>query len=431
MNRREAAEYTLKALKKAGAQTASCRVTDGYTEELNSEAGEFSLYRTLFDSSLSMYAVKDGKKGTANLNSLEKKDIDEAAAGCVAAAEAAEPDDANDTAELIENKRFTDGVLEADKNALFDGVKGYMAELKDKYPKINLEQFIAKYKKSDTVFLNSKGVDFEWARGNYNYNSMFSGHDGDKSTSFNGYSADFTDPRQNFMDIGNNRMVIEDTLKQFDPQPIDGKFVGPVILSPECAEELLFYALMIFAGEANLINGTSIWKDKLNTVTSHSSLNIASNPRDSRIVCGERITGDGFEAKDTDIIKDGVLKSFILSLYGSKKTGNPRSANQSFNLIAAPGNKSLSEIIAGVDRGLLINRFSGGVPSANGDFSGVAKNSFAIKGGKMAGPINETMISGNLEKLLQSVVAISKETAANGSCVLPWLALDGVTISGK
>ena len=47
------------------------------------------------------------------------------------------------------------------------------------------------------------------------------------------------------------------------------------------------------------------------------------------------------------------------------------------------------------------------------------------------GAVSETMISGNLADLLNSLVAISRETVENGSSVLPYMAFDGVVISGK
>ena len=59
------------------------------------------------------------------------------------------------------------------------------------------------------------------------------------------------------------------------------------------------------------------------------------------------------------------------------------------------------------------NRFSGGMPGVNGDFSGVAKNSFLIENGKVTTPISETMISGNLAEMLNSIIAVSADTVCD------------------
>ena len=54
-----------------------------------------------------------------------------------------------------------------------------------------------------------------------------------------------------------------------------------------------------------------------------------------------------------------------------------------------------------IDKGALVNRLSMGSPAANGDFSGVIKNSFLIEDGGLSGALSETMISGNTINMLK------------------------------
>ena len=95
------------------------------------------------------------------------------------------------------------------------------------------------------------------------------------------------------------------------------------------------------------------------------------------------------------------------------------------------GDQSLADILRGIDRGLLVSRFSGGSPASNGDFSGIAKNSFLIEHGQITSAVSETMISGNLAEMVNHLRGISRETVRNGYSLLPWFAVDGITISGK
>ena len=76
-------------------------------------------------------------------------------------------------------------------------------------------------------------------------------------------------------------------------------------------------------------------------------------------------------------------------------------------------------------------RFSGGSPAPSGEFSGVAKNSFLIENGKIACPLTETMISGCVPDMLKNIRDISSDALKDGSGSLPYIAFDGVTISGK
>ena len=54
-----------------------------------------------------------------------------------------------------------------------------------------------------------------------------------------------------------------------------------------------------------------------------------------------------------------------------------------------------------------------------------------IENGKITGAVTETMINGNLGELFANAVAVSKEVSCDGSTVLPYMAAEGVVISGK
>ena len=93
--------------------------------------------------------------------------------------------------------------------------------------------------------------------------------------------------------------------------------------------------------------------------------------------------------------------------------------------------KSLEEIIKSIDKGIIIGRFSGGQPASNGDFSGVAKNSFYVENGEIKYAVSETMINGNMADAFNNLRAISSDVVCDGDNVLPYVAFDGLTISGK
>ena len=97
----------------------------------------------------------------------------------------------------------------------------------------------------------------------------------------------------------------------------------------------------------------------------------------------------------------------------------------------APGDTPIDEIIANTERGIILARFSGGIPNAQLDFSGVAKNSFYVEDGMVRYPLVETMVSGNFQKLLMNVRALSRETVNFGDGAYPYMAASGVTISSK
>jgi PmbA protein len=86
-------------------------------------------------------------------------------------------------------------------------------------------------------------------------------------------------------------------------------------------------------------------------------------------------------------------------------------------------------MIAEIERGILVTRFSGNVDPVSGDFSGAVKGGRMIRNGELAEPLCGTMIAGNVFDLLPTVSAVSREQERLFSDVLPYLRLDGVTIT--
>lgn len=425
------ADKSLAALKNNGADKAQCSVRFTETHEFNVDGGKFSLFRTLFDNSLTLTAVKDDKKGSVGINRLDDESIAAAAVNCLAIADSGAADPAWAFAEKSENGTFTEGSPEADLDLLFDRTEELMNDIKAQFPLILMEQMIVTHKKRHTVFKNSFGVEYEVLSGNYEIELMFSAHEGEKSSSFFG-SGVYTDRLDTpFMELGTIREDLANVSKQLDTKPLEGKFTGVAVFPPSSLDTFIGSALGNFASDGTLLDGTSPWKDSLGKVVADSAITISAAPLDERIVCGERFTGEGFLSENYDIIKDGVLESFMLSGYVANKTGLPRAKNSSYAIVMKPGETPYADIIAGIERGILVGRFSGGEPGTSGDFSGVAKNSFLIENGKITCALSETMISGNLGELLKNVHAISSEVVCDGATVLPYAALGGVTVSGK
>lgn len=428
---KEIAAYTLSCLKKYGADDAQCKVRFSDVDEINVDAGEFSLMRSTFDSSVTMKVIKDSKKGVIAINKTDKESIDAAAKECVANAEVSAVDDCLSIAEKEENEDFSYGVAESDRDKFFEKIREYMVDLKNDYPKVFVEQLIANYSEATSVFANTNGVEFSYRTAYYSMGSMYSAHDGDKTTSFNSTGIDFTDLDKKILDMGTQRMMYELCEKELDAVPFEGKFTGTAVFAPSCLGDVIATAIDNFTGDEAIIDSTSPWRHSLGQKVASDALTVSLIPIDDRVIGGERYTAEGYKTKNCDIIKNGVLENFTLSEYAARKSGEKRCSTLSGCMEVKAGDTPYADLLKKIDKGILVCRISGGSPASNGDFSAVAKNSFLIENGKITKPISETMISGNLAEMLQNITDISRETAEDGSCVLPWVAFDGVTVSGK
>ena len=429
-NLKKAAEYILSSLKKEGADDAQVSVSEGRVEEFNIDAGEFSLIRSVFNSGASMKVIKDMRKGTAAVNQLDKEAIDNAVTECMAAAATGVEDDALSIAGMQENEDFVSGALSPDKEAFFRSLIKFNNDVKEQFPEIMLEQVIASYSYGKHVFANTNGVLFTEEDGSYSVSLMYSAHNEENVTSFNCAAVDFLDPNQDILECADIKTLLQRAVSELDSQPFSGKFTGTAVFSPVCLCDFISNITDSFTGDLALIEGTSPWKDSLGKEVAGKDFTLSVIPLSEEIVCGERITSDGYKAENFDIIKNGVLESFSLSEYAARKTGLSRSPSTSGCVRVESGKEALDTIIGGIKEGILVCRFSGGEPAGNGDFSGVAKNSFLIKDGKIAGAISETMISGNIAHMLKNIRGISSESVNYGSCIMPYAAFDGITVSG-
>lgn len=428
---KDIARYALACLKKYGADEAQCKVRFGDVDEINVDAGEFSLMRSTFDSAVLMTVIKDKKKGVISINKTDRESIDCAAKECVASAEVAAVDDCLSMAEKDVNEDFVFGVEQGDRDKFFDRINEYVNDVKECYPKVIIEQLIARFFDSKSVFANTNGVEFSYRCNYYSLGSMYSAHDGDKTTSFNSTGIDFVDLDKKIIDMSTQRMMYKMCEKELLASPFDGKFTGTAVIAPSCLDSILAAAIGNFTGNSAIIDSTSPWRNKLGEKVASDILSVSLIPIDERTIGGERYTSEGYKTQNCDIIENGVLKSFTLSEYAARKSGEKRCSTLSGCMEVKNGETPYEELIKNIEKGILVGRLSGGAPASNGDFSAVAKNSFLIENGKITRPILETMLSGNLADMLMNVSDISKETCEDGSNVFPWIAFNGVTVSGK
>ena len=424
------AQEILQEAKKQGADYAQCSVSESEKKEFNVDGGRFSLMRTLYNRNVVITVLKEQRKGTVQINRFDEDAVKTAVQDAIAAADSGKPDAAWEFASEPTDRDFVEGEPACDTNRLFARTKELLEMIGERHPKILMEQMITSHDSGKVIYSTSNGITYRSHWGAYSFSLMYSAHEGEKSTSFYGSDITLKDLDKPVIDCGFIERDLAMVEQQLDPKPLEGKFVGPVVLAPYALSEIVLWTIMgNFVSDCCLIDGSSIWKDKLGETVADPRFSMSFRPFRDDVVVPNRHTGEGYPTENYDLIRDGRLVSFALSQYGANRTGGKRAGNDGSNMIVASGDKPLEEIIAGIDRGVLVMRFSGGSPSPAGEFSGVAKNSFLIENGKIAGALTETMISGSVPEMLKSIRDISSDTLQDGSESLPYIAFDGITVS--
>jgi len=430
MTDREIARYALRRCREAGAGKAVCTLTFGEKKELNVEVGRMTLLRTTFDASLGLLALDGDRKGTTSINKLDSAAIDAAAERAMSLAGSSQPDPANEIAEAQPAGEFSHGPEKPDLDLMADRLQEFLDGAGRAYPNTILETAVLEHRTGRQYFLNSNGVDFLSRTGQFGFSVMFTTKADGKSSSFNSAGFSAADLARPLRECARVDALLEESSRQLETRSVPEKFVGELIATPDSLDDFLGF-LTGNLGDYPLITGTSVYKDKLGAKVASEKLTVHARPLSPELASRYFVTGDGYPARDATVVDRGVLRTFLLSLYGARKTGKERAANNGGCWMVEGGDTPYADMLRSVERGVLVCRFSGGAPSANGDFSGIAKNSWYVRDGRIAWPLSETMISGNMASMLLEVKDVSRETVNFGSAVAPWVRFGGVTVSGK
>ena len=422
---RATGEHYLHAMVRHGISKAQVRIVETERHELNAEVGRLNLMRTTHDLRVVLVGIIDGKRGTVVLNKRDEDALKDAVQELCSVAAGSAPDAANDIAAAQPAQRFSRGPEAPDHDHMAHRMGETLEHARNRYPTVVIRQGFVDFVRKHDVLLNSNGVDYETRVGRYGATLMFGAREGTQQSSFNytGFVRESLD--RPLHECATTERLLRQSTEQVRTRKVPRKFTGALVITPDCLDSFLGF---LFQGVSDvpLISGTSAYQDRLGEPVMSTSVSITSRPRE--LAGGYFVTDDGFEAHDAPLVEKGVLRSYLLSLYGANKTGMPR-ADTGGCWVVDPGAATLDELIGGVEEGLLITRFSGGRPNDKGDFSGIAKNSYYIRDGALEFPVSETMVSGNLERLLNDIDAVSKERADFGHRVYPWVRAGGVGMS--
>ncbi len=428
MTEQSLARQTLAGILRAGFDKATCRVSQDELHELQAETGEINLFRTSFETDVSLSGIAGGRRASLSINKTDEAAVGAAINDLKTMADGANEDPAHDIAEFQSPERFQGGVGEPDYDAMFDRVVEFQRYAKAQYPTLNIRSVAATFVRRRSCLVNSNDVLFETERGLYRVALSFSSREGTNNSSmmYTGFATyDLNTPIQ---DATNVDALLRQSTEQVETRHIPKKFKGNLVIAPNCLTDFTGF-LTARIGDGPMIADTSVYKGKLGQSVASPLLTLRSMPCSDDLAGGYWVTGDGYKAADLTLLEAGVLQSYLLSLYGANKLGMERAVNSGGAYVVDGGDVSCDQLIGDVEEGILITRFSGGRPNDRGDFSGVAKNSYYIRDGRIQFPIKETTVSGNMVDLLASIDAVSAERLNFGYSLLPWVRARGVTAS--
>lgn len=419
------AQQALALMREHGFDDAQVTASRTQLHELNVNHGEPSLLRSTDNSRLALAGIVDGRMASAELTDLRPQALRERIGALFADAAAAPQDEAN-AVSGGQHAGIAKGPQEPDLDALAGTVRELLALRARETPRAMVDEADARHVRVCSRTLTTRGSDLALALGSYGMTVLATARDGSRSSSLNYTwgSADELDGMAVAERFGIGRML-RDLERQIDARPLPGPFTGEVVLTPHAAASLLEWLLGQLA-DTQLIAGSSLFRDRVGQAIAGPLLGLRS--RFDGPGCAP-LTADAHVAPPLELVRGGVLLALTPSLYGSRKTGlaHVPVAGQGWEIAA--GDQAEASLVAGVRRGAIVGRLSMGTPAANGDFSAVIKNSFAIDGGTLGPALAETMISGNVARMLRDITGVSRERLDSGALLLPSLRIGNLHFS--
>ncbi len=215
-----------------------------------------------------------------------------------------------------------------------------------------------------------------------------------------------------------------------------------MLFAPDAFFDVFVAPLVSAASAIAVQRGRSPLSGKLGTRIGSTELEILDDPTDRTLGgCGS-FDREGQPAVPYPLVTRGALAGYLYNGYAAAVEGTNSTGNATGGARGVPGlgthalvvrggtGGSREQILGEFGRGLFVQRFSGTVDAASGDFSGVAKSSRWVEGGKVVRPVREMLLSGNVYQLLHQIARLSSvEERLSGSARAPYAIVDGLSVT--
>jgi PmbA protein len=331
---------------------------------------------------------------------------------------------------------YDEGIRSFDAVSEIAIAENFIRKIESAFPSISVDLSVSASSGSFRL-LNSEGVDLEYKESLYSVSVSCS------YVMKGGVKIDTWESDSGLKPLDYGRLasiLIERIERALTPEKLDSG-IYPVILPPSASAR---FAGMIASG----LNGQAVWKgvsplaDKAGEKVFNELFTLIDDPRIPGSPYTAPFDGEGINTVKRPLINKGVVEGFIADLkyaerLGIEPTGNAARGfsslpSPSFNgLTMEPGKAEFSEIIKGIDKGIVAQQFIGLGQSntLNGDFSANLDLAFLVENGEIKGRLKDCMISGNVYDLMKGNIQVSSEMERNGSTFMPYICFEGVNFT--
>ncbi len=418
------------------------------TMEILAENQSISTERSKSELGFAIRVLKNRAEGFSYSNKLDIDALKSAADEAIAVARVSPSKDnlrfPSPTSYSSIDGIYSKSVSDLQVDDLIDNMKVVLSYIKESKVPIRVNLSPLSVAETWVGIVNSLGIENFERRNNYTGGFFAVAREGEKIGSF--VVSDFftRDPKsvdyEAFTGDLINRAI--QNMNPIVPKSID----SDVVIFKEGAVFPLAQVVGFATGADNVQQERSMWKDRLADKVALDNFTVLDESHNPARGAGVKsFDGEGNPTRQTTIIKNGYLESFLYDELRAARadvvsTGN--SARQGFmappNMIMpngptfAPGDMSEEELFEDIKEGIIFDRFSGSTQVPNGIFSGVVKGAQLIRNGELAEPLKNVTIGGNMFDVLQNITGMGKELdLVNGFLSTPLIKAKGVPIKAQ
>lgn len=205
----------------------------------------------------------------------------------------------------------------------------------------------------------------------------------------------------------------------------------PVLFDPMTARSLIGHFVAAVSGRA-LYRRASFLMDCLGEQVFSPGIDLNEYPHTSKALGSAPFDAEGVATRSRSLVADGCLEGLVLDSYAGRRLGRPTTGNADgvHNLTLAPGHYGFDELVAGMERGLVVTQLMGqGVNLVTGDYSRGAAG-FWVEQGRIVHPVEEITVAGNLAAMFRNIAAVGHDVDTRGTICTGSVLVDGMTVAG-
>ena len=213
----------------------------------------------------------------------------------------------------------------------------------------------------------------------------------------------------------------------------------PVVFDPRVGTSLLGHLAGAITGAA-IARRTSFLLGKRGEQVFARGFTIRDDPHRPRGLRSRGFDAEGLPTAPSDIVADGVLTTWLLDSASARQLGLDPTGHATrggsgapgagtSNLYLEAGSSSVDDLLRDVTLGVYVTELIGqGVNGVTGDYSRGASG-FAIRDGRLAEPVAEITIAGNLADMFLHLTP-ADDLVFRRAMDVPTLRIDGMMVAG-